>query len=53
MYKVYLISNDGDGMVTELQDWDGNDSLQIHLAAFASDAVIEIVPVVNTNKEAE
>lgn len=53
MYKVYLISKDGDGMVTELQDWDGNDSLQLHLAAFASDAVIEIVPVVNTDKEAE
>lgn len=43
-YKVYLISNDGDGRVQSLPDWNGEDYLEIHLSAFAKDAVISIEP---------
>jgi hypothetical protein len=44
VYKVYIISDDGNGMVQSLQDWDGTDTLELHLSAFAKDAVISIEP---------
>lgn len=45
MYRVYVISNNGDGMVTRLEDWDGGNTLKLYLSTFASDAVIEVEPV--------
>lgn len=43
-YKVYIISEDGDGKVQSLHDWDGEENLELHLNAFARDAVISIEP---------
>lgn len=43
-HKVYLISDNGDGVPQRLEDWDGEDTLVLRLSAFANDAVIEVEP---------
>lgn len=48
-YKVYITSDDGEGYVQELHDWDeDNGPLVLRLKAFAKDAVITIEPITNT-----
>lgn len=42
--KIWLISDNGEGVPQELKDWDGTDTLVLRLSAFANDAVIEIEP---------
>lgn len=42
MYKVYLISEDGNGCTQSLEDWDGENILILHCSGFAPDAVISI-----------
>lgn len=45
VYKVWLISDNGEGVPQELADWytaDGN--LELRLSAFANNAVIQIEP---------
>lgn len=43
-YHVYIISNDGDGYVQCLPDWDGESPLELHLSAFSPNALISIEP---------
>lgn len=43
-YKVYAIADEGNGHVQQMQDWDGNDILELHVGAYARDAVISIEP---------
>lgn len=43
-WQIYVTDNNGDGHVQELMVWDDSDILELHLAAFASDAVITIAP---------
>lgn len=50
-YLVFLIEDGGDGRVTSLPDWNGEETLEIRLAAFARDAVITIDPVYEKDKE--
>lgn len=50
-YLVFIIESGGEGRVTSLPDWDGEDPLEIRLAAFARDAVVSIEPVYEKDKE--
>ena len=43
-YNVYLTSENGDGISQQLQDWDGEDILELRCIAFAKDVVISIEP---------
>jgi hypothetical protein len=43
-YNVYVVGSDGNGMVQKLEDWDGEDALEVHLNVFAADSVIIVEP---------
>ena len=41
-YNIYLTPNNGDGIPQQLQDWDGEEPLELRCIAFANDVVISI-----------
>lgn len=43
-YNIYLIPENGDGIPQQLQDWDGEEVLELRCIAFAKDVVISIEP---------
>ncbi len=49
-YNVYATTDNGDGFVTKLPDWDGEEPLQIRVGAFSDDVVIEVEGVVDSEE---
>lgn len=51
IYSIYLTANNGEDVPQQLQDWDGEERLELRLAGFAKDAVISIEPKPNQESE--
>ena len=51
-FQVFATTDNGNGYVTQLPDWDGEEPLKIRVGAFASDVVISVNPAIEElNKE--
>lgn len=51
-WQLYITANNGDDVPQRLMVWDdGEEFLELRLAAFSKDAVISIEPYINANNE--